>query len=65
LLQGLKPDGCRPIHAGAKSPGLLKRSAGDALLLGDDLSSEKKKRERAPAVKAQILTGLMIAEGLR
>ncbi len=26
---------------------------------------EKKKRERAPAVKAQILTRRMIAEGLR
>jgi hypothetical protein len=36
----------------------------NALLLGTT-SSEKKKRERAPAVKAQILTRLMIAEGLR
>jgi hypothetical protein len=34
-------------------------------LLGDDPVAEKKKRERAPAVKAQILTRLMIAEGYR
>ena len=34
-------------------------------LLGDDLVCEKKKRERAPAGKAQILTRPMIAEGLR
>jgi len=38
---------------------------GDAFLLGDGLVSEKKKRERAPAVKAQILTRPMIAERLR
>ena len=31
----------------------------------DEFVAEKKKRERAPAVKAQILTGLMIAEWLR
>jgi len=37
----------------------------DGLLLGDDLVPEKKKRERAPAVKAQILTKPMIAEGVR
>jgi hypothetical protein len=36
---------------------------GDASLLGDDLSSEKKKREKAPAGKAQISTTLMMAEG--
>jgi hypothetical protein len=33
--------------------------------LGYDLVSEKKKREKAPAGKAQILTRLMIAEALR
>jgi hypothetical protein len=38
---------------------------GDAFLLGDDLVFEKKKREKAPAGKAQILTRLMIGEGLR
>ena len=38
---------------------------GDALLLGYDPVSEKKKREKAPAGKAQIFTRFMIAEGLR
>jgi hypothetical protein len=33
--------------------------------LGMVLSLKKKKRERAPAVEAQILTRPMIAEGLR
>ena len=33
--------------------------------LGYDLVFEKKKRERAPAGKAQILTRLTLAEGLR
>jgi hypothetical protein len=36
-----------------------------APLLVDDLISKKKKRERTPAVKAQILTGFIIAGGSR
>ena len=72
LLQVLILKGVRSKHNSrrklafslvARCPGAL--SGGDALLLGDDLVPEKKKRERAPAGKAQIFTRFMIVKGLR
>jgi hypothetical protein len=72
LLQVLILKGVRSKHSSWTKLALLlvARCSGavcgeDGLLLGDDLVAEKKKRERAPAGKAQILTRLMIAEGLR
>ncbi len=44
---------------------VLEPCLGGAPLLVDDLISKKKKRERTPAVKAQILTRPIIAGGLQ
>jgi hypothetical protein len=71
LLQVLILKGVRSKHnsraklalfPSARCPGAVMAGT---IFSWDELGSEKKKRERAPAGKAQILTRLMIAEWLR